>query len=268
MALPNYPMMSVEDYLILDRGSKETRYEYLDGVLSMLAGGSTYHSMITANLTGILYGLLSDSPCRVYSPDIRLQLSESRYVYADVTVSCDQHDQELDDMISHPRVVIEVLSPSTEATDRGKKFLYYRECQTVQEYLMVDSQSILIEVYRREEESWKLHTFGPGNTQEERLQTVEYNLQQFKTETLKAYGELAMELIIIKGLTEDTVKRLVTMRQDFSELKTTLGEHTRVLGEHTRILDEHTRVLNEHTARFDHLETLLTQILTRLPEKP
>ena len=98
-------------------------------------------------------------------------------------------------------------------------------------------------------------------TQEERLQTVEYNLQQFKTETLKAYGELAMELIIIKGLTEDTVKRLVTMRQDFSELKTTLGEHTRVLGEHTK-------VLNEHTARFDHLETLLTQILTRLPEKP
>ena len=91
-------------------------------------------------------------------------------------------------------------------------------------------------------------------TQEERLNTVEYNLQQFKTETLKAYGELAMELIIIKGLTEDTVKRLVTMRQDFSELKTTLGEHT--------------RVLNEHTARFDHLETLLTQILTRLPEKP
>ncbi len=164
MAFPNYPMMSVEDYLILDRGSKETRYEYLDGDLRMLAGGSTYHSMITANLTGILYGLLSDSPCRVYSPDIRLQLSESRYVYADVTVSCDQHDQELDDMVSHPRVVIEVLSPSTEATDRGKKFLYYRECQTVQEYLMVDSQSILIEVYRREEDSWKLHTFGPGNT--------------------------------------------------------------------------------------------------------
>jgi hypothetical protein len=84
-------------------------------------------------------------------------------------------------------------------------------------------------------------------TQEERLQTVEFNLQQFKTETIKAYGEMAMELIIIKGLTEDTVKRLRTMERDFSQLKTTL---------------------DEHTTRFNHVETLLTQILARLPEKP
>ncbi|HZR42462.1 MAG TPA: Uma2 family endonuclease [Ktedonobacteraceae bacterium] len=163
MALPEYPFISVEDYLILDRNSKEARYEYFEGELRMLAGGSTYHSMITANLTGILYGLLSNSSCRVYSADIRLQLSESRYVYADVTISCDERDQELGDMICYPCVVIEVLSPSTEATDRGKKFLYYRECSTVQEYIMVDSQSVLIEVYRREEDGWKLHTFGPGS---------------------------------------------------------------------------------------------------------
>lgn len=91
-------------------------------------------------------------------------------------------------------------------------------------------------------------------TQEERLQTVEYNLQQFKTETIKAYGEMAMELIIIKGLTEDTVKRLRTVERDISHLKTTL--------------DEHTTLLNEHTARFDRLETLLTRILARLSEKP
>ena len=91
-------------------------------------------------------------------------------------------------------------------------------------------------------------------TQEERLTIVEYDLKQFKTETIKAYSEMAMELIMIKGLTEDTVKRLMTMRQDIGEVKTTLGEHT--------------RILSEHTARFDRLETLLTQILTRLPEKP
>ena len=163
MALPEYPLISVEDYLILDRNSKEARYEYFEGELRMLAGGSTYHSMITANLTGILYGLLSNSSCRVYSADIRLQLSESRYVYADVTISCDERDQELGDMICHLCVVIEVLSPSTEVADRGKKFLYYRECSTVQEYIMVDSQSILIEAYRREEDGWKLHTFGPGS---------------------------------------------------------------------------------------------------------
>ncbi|MBE3560217.1 MAG: Uma2 family endonuclease [Ktedonobacteraceae bacterium] len=67
-------------------------------------------------------------------------------------------------MIRYPRVIMEVLSPSTEATDRGRKFLYYRECPSVQEYVMVDSQSILIEVYRREEDGWKLHTFRAGDT--------------------------------------------------------------------------------------------------------
>ena len=98
-------------------------------------------------------------------------------------------------------------------------------------------------------------------TQEERLTIVEYDLKQFKTETIKAYGEIAIELIMVKGLTEDAIKRLATMRQDISEVKTTLSEHTRVLSEHTTLL-------NEHTARFDRLETLLTQILARLPEKP
>src|SRR5437016_4414507 len=67
-------------------------------------------------------------------------------------------------MISHPRVVLEVISPSTEADDRGEKFFYYRECQTIQEYIMADSLSILVEVYRREEDGWKLYTFGPGST--------------------------------------------------------------------------------------------------------
>jgi Uma2 family endonuclease len=79
-------------------------------------------------------------------------------------VSCDERDDKLDDMIKYPRLIVEVLSPGTEATDRGKKFLYYRECPIVQEYIMADSQSILIEVYRREDDGWRYHTFGPGNT--------------------------------------------------------------------------------------------------------
>lgn len=82
---------------MLDRNSKNARYEYLEGELRMLAGGSTYHSMNIANLTIALGQLLSESPCYVYKSDIRLQLSESRYVYSDITISCDQRDQELDD---------------------------------------------------------------------------------------------------------------------------------------------------------------------------
>ena len=164
MALPEYPVIDVEDYLLLDRNSKEKRYEYLDGELRMLAGGSTYHSRIIANLTGILYSALRGSSCHLYNSDIRLQLSASRYVYPDITVSCDRRDEELSDMIKYPRLIVEVLSPSTEIIDRIKKFAYYRECPTVQEYMMVDSQSILLEIYRREDDGWKFYTFGPGST--------------------------------------------------------------------------------------------------------
>ena len=164
MALPEYPLIDVEDYLHLDRHSQDRRYEYLDGELLMLAGGSTYHSRIIANLTGILYSFLKEGPCNVYNSDVRLQLSESRYVHPDVTVSCDPRDNELDDMIRYPRLIAEVLSPSTEALDRGKKFLYYQECATLQEYIMVDSQSIRVEVYQREGDGWKFHTYGPGST--------------------------------------------------------------------------------------------------------
>jgi Uma2 family endonuclease len=151
MALPEYPNIPIEDYLTLDHNSANARYEYLDGELRMLAGGSVYHSIIAANITGILYGLLgNNSPCTVYNSDIRLQLSKSRYVYPNVTISCDQRDQEQGDTIQYPRIVIEVLSPSTEITDRIKKFAYYRECQSVQEYIMIDSQKISVEIYRRE----------------------------------------------------------------------------------------------------------------------
>lgn len=160
MALPEYPTISVEEYLALDDTSKEARYEYLDGELRMLAGSSVYHSIIATNVTGILYGLLRGKSCRVYNSDVRLQLSPSRYVYLDVTVSCDQRDQEPGDTIRYPRVIFEILSPSTEVTDRIKKFAYYRACPTVQEYVMIDSQKILVEVYRREAEGWMLQTPG------------------------------------------------------------------------------------------------------------
>ena len=123
--------MNVDDYLTLDRNSREARYEYYDGELQMLAGGSNNHSLVIANLTTILNNSLNDSPCRVYNTDVHLRLSETRYVHPDVTVSCDPRDEETDEMIQYPHLVIEVLSPSTEVVDRGKKFAYYRECRTL-----------------------------------------------------------------------------------------------------------------------------------------
>ena len=112
-------------------------------------------------------------------------------------------------------------------------------------------------------------------TQEERLQIVEYDLKHYKTETIKAYGDMAMELVMVKGLTEDSVKRLIGLKRTLDEHTVLLNKQDErlnrvesTLGEHTTILSEHTAILNEHTARFERLETLLTQILTRLPGIP
>ena len=186
MAQREFPLMSVEDYLILDQSSQQARYEYLDGELRMLAGGTADHSIITTDLTVIIHGLLRGRACRVYNSDMRFQLSESRYVYPDITITCDQRDQmPIDDMTHFPCVVVEVLSPSTEAIDRGKKFFYYRVHPSIQEYMMVDSQSIQIEVYRREEDGWKLHTYGP-----ESIVSLECLDIQFAVDTL--YSETSL----------------------------------------------------------------------------
>ncbi len=164
MAQRKYSVMSVEDYLILSRNSKDTRYEYLDGDLRMLAGGSPDHSIIIANLTATIKGPLKGSQCRVYNSDVQLKLSEKRYVFPDITISCDERDRNQKETIRYPRLVVEVLSPTTEATDRGKKAAYYRACPTIKEYVMVDSEEVFIEVHRREEEKWTIHTFEPGYT--------------------------------------------------------------------------------------------------------
>jgi Uma2 family endonuclease len=94
MAQEEYPDILLNDYLALDQNSQDARYEYLDGELRMLAGGSADHSTITTNLTGMLYGLLRGGPCKVYNVDMKLHLSESRYVYPDITITSDPRDQE------------------------------------------------------------------------------------------------------------------------------------------------------------------------------
>ena len=164
MAQRKFLVMSVEDYLMLNRNSKDIRYEYLDGDVRMLAGGSPDHSIIIANLTSAIKGPLKGSQCRVYNSDVQLKLAERRYVYPDITISCDERDRNQKEMIHYPLVVVEMLSPTTAAIDRGKKAAYYRSCPTIQEYMMVDSEEVFVEVHRLEEGRWTINNFEPGDS--------------------------------------------------------------------------------------------------------
>ncbi len=102
-------------------------------------------------------------------------------------------------------------------------------------------------------------------TQEERLQTVEFDLKHFKTETIKAYGDMAYEMVIIKGLTEDSIKRLSRLTETMEKRFERVDIRLDGMDTHLNRLET---TLSEHSARFDRLERLLTQVLTRLPEKP
>ena len=162
---PEYLFMSVEDYLALDRSSQDARYEYVDGYAYVLAGGTANHSVIGVNIAGELRASLRGRSCVVYNTDIKVRLSENRYVRPDAAVSCDTRDhQGKIDIISHASAVFEVLSPSTEAYDRGKKSSYYRACPTIEEYVLVDTDRRYVEVYHRSGEAfWSLTTFESGD---------------------------------------------------------------------------------------------------------
>lgn len=163
VAQPNRLRMSVESYLTLDRNSTDGRYEFIDGYAYMMSGGTANHSTISINITSLLSNLLGNGPCRVYNSDMKVRLSESRYVYPDATVSCNEYDRGNSETIQSPLLIIEVLSPGTEAYDRGNKFRYYRACPTIEEYVLVNTHHEVIEVYRRARPNlWTLHLFESG----------------------------------------------------------------------------------------------------------
>src|SRR6266566_2890897 len=164
IAQPQHLKMSVEAYLALDRESRDVRYEYIDGYAYLLAGGTPVHALIAANLIAEIKAGLRGSPCQVYTSDAKVRLSQSRYVFPDVTVSCDERDRMTDaETLQYPLLVIEILSVSTEAYDRGNKSSYYRACPAIQEYVLISTQRSSIAVYRRTTgKLWTLYPFERG----------------------------------------------------------------------------------------------------------
>lgn len=160
---PHPSRMTVEEYFELCRNNPDTRYEYIDGQAVILAGGSLNHSRIAKNIIIALERFLSTSGCQSFTSDAILKIPSGRYVLPDVAITCDERDHEDNDYLMYPCVIFEVLSPSTEAIDRGRKFTFYQECSTIQEYVLVSSQEPLIEVFHRENNHmWTYRIYKEG----------------------------------------------------------------------------------------------------------
>jgi Uma2 family endonuclease len=153
--------ISLQEYFAILEKDPEHGYEYLNGRIYMMTGGSPDHSIIGSNTNSLLKTLLKGRRCIVYNSDIYFQISENYRVCPDVAVSCDSRDRGAQDAIRYPSLVVEVLSPSTEARDRGEKSLAYRANPGIQEYLLINSAYPIIELFRREKHGfWALYTLG------------------------------------------------------------------------------------------------------------
>jgi Uma2 family endonuclease len=165
MSLPRtLSYFSPEEYLAFERGT-DARHEYLDGHVYAMAGESIEHSRICVNVAGELRARLKGRPCEVLSPNMKVVTSPSGlFSYPDVVVVCGEPRfyDERRDILTNPTVVFEVLSPSTEAYDRGEKFLRYRtQIEALREYVLVSQHRPLVEHYVRQPDgSWSYSSAG------------------------------------------------------------------------------------------------------------
>lgn len=169
------PRLTPAEYLAWEE-TQEFRHEYVNGEVYAMTGGTINHSKIAVNLTIMLGNHLRGSGCQVLNGDAKVQTIESNsYCYPDVSVTCDPRDRNADKFIAHPCLIIEVLSPSTEAYDRGDKFRLYRRSPDLQEYILASATEICVDVYQRNERNrWELMSYGVGDSVE--LQSVNCTL--------------------------------------------------------------------------------------------
>lgn len=151
--------LSPEEYLALERPAT-TRSELLDGQMFAMSGASPRHALITANIVTGLNLRLKDRPCYVFSSDLRLYVgSTGLFTYPDVVVACGEllYRDDRRDTLQNPVVIFEVLSDSTEAYDRGRKFGHYRTIPSLVEYLLVAQDKPHVEQYvRQPDDRWLL----------------------------------------------------------------------------------------------------------------
>jgi Uma2 family endonuclease len=156
--------MTIEEYLEWEP-YQDIRYEYVNGEVFAMTGGTIPHNDLALNLYTALRPHLRSRGCRANVSDVKVQVSpKSAYYYPDVIVSCDPQDLNARKFIQNPTIIAEVLSPSTSAKDRSEKFTNYLTIPTLQEYLLIDSEKISVERFcRGEGRMWLYYPYTTGD---------------------------------------------------------------------------------------------------------
>lgn len=177
---------TIEEYFALEEAS-DVRHEFFEGEVFAMAGASIAHNTIALNMAIALRQGLRGKKCRVQMEAVRLAVEEGRhYAYPDVMVSCDPHDQRESQQLYSPLLIVEVLSPSTSAYDRGLKFKQYQKLLSLRHYLLVAQTTWRVEWYRRNEANeWVIVVLTEP---EEVLAIAELNLQLTVAEVYEETG--------------------------------------------------------------------------------
>jgi Uma2 family endonuclease len=156
------------------------RHEYINGEVYAMSGGTQNHSRIALKFAALLDSHLTDGACRVFNSDCRVNLvGTDDYTYPDASVSCDRRDKTTKQYITYPCLIVEVLSDSTEAYDRGNKFFRYRQNPQLQDYVLVSSQEIAIDLYCKSGNGrWEIINYRAGDVVELQSVNLSFPIEQ------------------------------------------------------------------------------------------
>lgn len=180
----NLPQISPEEYFAWEEKQLE-KHELINGQVSLMgiygmSGGSKNHSLLAAKFITLFTNHLEGSRCDTATSDLRINIvGTDNYTYPDVSVTCDDRDKTTIQYITYPCLIIEVLSPSTESYDRGGKFRMYRHNPVLQDYLLVSSTSIEMDLYHKNAAGdWLIINYQAGDTVELKSINLSFLIEQ------------------------------------------------------------------------------------------
>jgi len=159
MGLPEIKYVSIDEYLLSERKTPE-KNEYYKGEIFAMGGNSLPHNIVFKNMFGHLFSKLKGKNCQPFGSDLRIHIPKNTlFTYPDISIICGRPEttDSTFDTITNPSVIIEILSESKRNYDKGGKFTLYREIESLREYILIDSESVMVEKFKKnDDQSWQL----------------------------------------------------------------------------------------------------------------